>query len=144
MNYTDVKDPQWANAEHTIINCNVLFTDIGTLEPFTANPSDTGNPSSKQIFDECAVGIWGKVAEYIPPAPYIPTANDNKQTAIALLQQTDWTTIADVGNPQMANPYLANQTEFIAYRNLIRQIALNPVEGNLDWPALPAEDWQSA
>jgi hypothetical protein len=144
MNYTDVKNPQWVNAEHTLINCDVDFDDLNEqYVPFTANPSDTSNPSSKQIFDECAAGIWGDVAEYIPPPPYVPTADDNKQTAIALLQQTDWTSVADVGNPEMSNPYLANQTEFISYRNAVRQYAINPVEGNIDWPAMPQEDWQT-
>lgn len=71
------------------------------------------------------------------------SAEQNKQTAVLLLQQTDWTTIADVGNPQMSNPYLANQAEFIAWRNQIRQVALNPVAGNITFPEMPAENWQS-
>lgn len=145
MNYTQVKNPVWTNAEHTMIDCDVDFDDLNEeFVPFTANPLDTSNPNSAQIFFECANGIWGEVLPYIPPPPYVPTTDDNKQTAISLLQQTDWTTIADVGNPQMANPYLANQTDFIAYRNSVRQIALNPVAGNLDWPTLPDEVWQSA
>ena len=75
---------------------------------------------------------------YVPPAP---TADENKATAQSLLTATDWTTIADVGNPQMANPYLANQAEFIAYRNTIRQVAVYPVAGNLDWAIVPVEVW---
>ena len=76
-----------------------------------------------------------------PPAPVPPTASDNKATASGLLSATDWTTIADVGNPQMANPYLANQAEFITYRNTIRQIAVYPVAGNLTWATVPTEVW---
>ena len=77
-----------------------------------------------------------------PPAPPL-TAEQNKQTATGLLQATDWTTIADVGNPQMSNPYLANQAEFIAYRNAVRQYAVYPVAGNIDWAAIPQEVWQA-
>jgi len=144
MNYTDVKNPKWVNAEHTLIDCDVDFTDLNEqYVPFTADPSDTSNQSSKQIFDECASGKWGVVAEYVPPKPYVPSADDNKQIAINLLQQTDWTAAEDVGNPEKANPYLANQSEFIAYRNLIRQIAIYPVEGDIDWPVMPKEDWQT-
>jgi hypothetical protein len=77
---------------------------------------------------------------YVPPAI---TAETNKQTATSLLQATDWTTIADVGNPAMSNPYLANQAEFIAYRNSVRQYAIYPVAGNIDWPIVPQEDWQT-
>lgn len=75
---------------------------------------------------------------YVPPQA---TAEENKATATSLLQATDWTTIADVGNPQMSNPYLANQAEFIAYRNAVRAIAVYPTAGDLVWPVLPTEDW---
>jgi len=144
MNYTDVKNPQWANENHTVINCNVLFDDFSPeYLPFSANPSDTSNPNSQKIFNECFEGVWGSVAEYVPPPPYIPTSDENKQTAIALLQKTDWTAAEDVGNPAKANPYLANQNEFIDYRNVIRNIAINSVAGNIDWPVMPKEDWQT-
>lgn len=79
--------------------------------------------------------------QFIPPVPYVPTAEENKATAVSLLQATDWTTIADVGNAQMSNPYLANQAEFISYRNAIRQYAVYPEAGNIQWPKLPTEDW---
>ena len=82
--------------------------------------------------------IDGQYVAYIPPAP---TAEENKQTATQLLQATDWTTIADVGNPQLSNPYLANQAEFIAYRNAVRQYAVYPQAGNIDWPTIPVENW---
>ena len=78
---------------------------------------------------------------FLAPVVPVPTASDNKATASGLLSATDWTTIADVGNPQTANPYLANQSEFIAYRNAVRNMAVYPVEGNLTWPTVPVENW---
>ena len=60
-----------------------------------------------------------------------------------LLQDTDWTTAPDVIDPTKANPYLANSDDFIAYRNAVRQYAINPISGNIDWPELPAENWQT-
>ena len=75
----------------------------------------------------------------LPPAP--PTADENKATASQLLSATDWTTIADVGNPQLSNPYLANQADFLTYRNAVRQYAVYPVAGNITWPILPTENW---
>ena len=86
-----------------------------------------------------AMAAWTVANTPVPPTP--PTAEENKATAVGLLQATDWTTIADVGNPQMSNPYLANQAEFIAYRNTIRQIAVYPTAGDLVWPVVPTEDW---
>jgi len=140
MEYTSVTNPIWADAEHSAINCIVDFVDVGTV-PFTANPLDTSNPSSKQIFDECVAGDYGPVAEYIPPAPYVPTANDNKNTAVSLLQGTDWTQIPSVSDPSLSNPYLANKLAFDQYRNDVRQYAVYPVEGNVTWPTVPVENW---
>jgi hypothetical protein len=90
MNYTDVKNPQWVNAEHTLINCEVDFDDLNDqYVPFTANPSDTSNPSSKQIFDECVEGIWGSVSEYVePPVPeYVAPPEPTKAELLAQLQE---------------------------------------------------------
>jgi len=76
-----------------------------------------------------------------PPPPSPPTADENKQTAIYLLQQTDWTTIPDVSDSTKSNPYLANTNDFVTYRNAVRQYAVNPVAGNITWPTIPQEVW---
>jgi hypothetical protein len=75
------------------------------------------------------------------PDPLPPTAEQNKQTASNLLYQTDWTTIPDVADPQKTNPYLINPDEFIAYRNSLRAIAINPTEGYITWPTKPKAIW---
>ena len=80
-------------------------------------------------------------------ALWIPTqeANSkaaNKAIASSLLYGTDWTTIADIGLPT-ANPRLSNQSEFIAYRQVIRQIAVYPPAGEVTWPNSPTEVWVS-
>ena len=141
MNYTNVTNPKWSNPEHTTIDCEVTFDEIGIV-PFTANPLDTGNLSSKQIFDQCVAGDYGVVAEYVPPPPYIPTAEDNKNTAINLLQQTDWTTIADVSDPARSNPYLVNAADFVTYRNALRAIVFNPTYDAV-FPTKPTEQWST-
>lgn len=85
--------------------------------------------------------IENQFAKYEAPPP---TAEQNKQTAIDLLNQTDWTTIADVGNSDLSNPYLANQAEFIAWRSQIRAIAVNPTAGVMNvFYEMPAENWQT-
>ena len=65
----------------------------------------------------------------------------NKATASSLLASTDWTTIADVASPTN-NPYLANQADFIAYRNVIRAIAVYPPAGEIVWATPPTEVWK--
>ena len=78
----------------------------------------------------------------IEPNPiYIPSAEENKQTAIGLLQETDWATIADVSDPNLSNPYLSNAKAFIDYRNLIRPYTINPIAGNIDWATKPEPIW---
>ena len=78
---------------------------------------------------------------FIPPQPYIPTADQNKATATSLLQTTDWTQIPSVSDPSLSNPYLSNKLAFDQYRNDVRQYAVYPVEGNIDWPTTPTENW---
>ena len=66
---------------------------------------------------------------------------DCKKQASDLLYATDWTTIPDVANPEN-NPYLINQADFIAYRNQVRQLAVNPVVSPV-FPTKPTEQWSS-
>ena len=65
----------------------------------------------------------------------------NAQTAVGILNSTDWASISDVGSPSN-NPYLSNQSEFIAYRNVIRAIAVYPPAGQVTWPTPPTEVWE--
>jgi len=87
----------------------------------------------------CCLAIWTIANTPVPPSP--PTAEENKQTAINLLQQTDWTQIPSVSDPALSNPYLANKNAFDIYRNSVRQYALNPVAGDINWPVAPQEVW---
>ena len=87
------------------------------------------------------VGIGDSIDTPKPPYWGEPTAEQNKQTASELLYATDWTTIADVGNPQTSNPYLANQAEFITYRNTVRQYAVYPKPGIIGFPEVPQAHW---
>jgi hypothetical protein len=87
----------------------------------------------------CCLTKWTEANTPVPPSP--PTAEQNKQTAIYLLEKTDWTTIPDVSDPAKSNPYLSNANDFVTYRNAVRQIALNPVAGDITWPTLPQEVW---
>lgn len=67
---------------------------------------------------------------------------DCKAQATTILQATDWTSIADVGDPTKANPYLVNQAAFISYRSTVRNLAVNPVVDPV-FPTAPTEQWSS-
>ena len=63
-----------------------------------------------------------------------------KVQASKLLYETDWTTIPDVADSNVSNPYLMNQAEFVAYRSELRELAVHPV-ANPVWPIKPATQW---
>jgi len=90
---------------------------------------------------DCCLAVWTEANTPVPPSP--PTAEENKATAVSLLQQTDWTTIPDVSDPTKSNPYLSNANDFVLYRNAVRQYAINPVAGNINWSTMPTEVWTS-
>ena len=71
--YVGVRNPKWIDAQHTRVECEVNFKHVGFEEwtPFCADPADF-MPYSKQIFDECAAGKWGVVAEYVAPVDPSP------------------------------------------------------------------------
>jgi hypothetical protein len=87
----------------------------------------------------CCMAKWTESNAPIPPQP--PTAEQNKTIAVNKLQKTDWTTIPDVSDPLKSNPYLSNAQDFVTYRNAVRQYAINPVAGDINWPAVPQEVW---
>jgi hypothetical protein len=57
----------------------------------------------------------------------------NKDQAMKLLQETDWTQMPDVT--------LVNKDAFTAYRSELRAIALNPPVTVETWPTKPEEIW---
>lgn len=95
--------------------------------------------------DEITAGnynyINGQFVPVQPPAP--PTAEKNKEMASKLLYETDWTTIPDVADSTKSNPYLDNAQDFVAYRNSVRQIAINPTEGYVQWASKPTAVWKN-
>jgi hypothetical protein len=87
----------------------------------------------------CCMAKWTEANTPVPPQP--PTAEQNKQTAVEKLQATDWATIPDVADPAKSNPYLSNAQDFVTYRNAVRQYAVYPVAGDINWPVEPQEVW---
>ena len=114
----------------------IEFTDGTPNQPITVLPDWAINAESVwQVAYDASIAP--------PPAPLPPTADQNKALAASKLYQTDWTTISDVSDPSKSNPYLMNVADFTAYRNQIRQIAINPVAGNIDWVVEPTPKWSN-
>jgi hypothetical protein len=93
----------------------------------------------------------GQVTEtrhYLTPDEIAHYAEQQKQTnkaqAKQLLAESDWSTRPSVADKTLSNPYLANQLDFIAYQNALRQIVFNPPDTEINFPVYPNEDWQEA
>jgi hypothetical protein len=126
-------------------SCNIP-ADVHALQwQDTAGSIEFNTPVENQPITElpawasCCMTKWTEANTPVPPAP--PTAEQNKSTAVNKLQATDWTTIPDVGDSTKSNPYLSNVQDFVVYRNTVRQYAINPVAGDINWPTLPQEVW---
>jgi hypothetical protein len=120
----DVHALQWQDTAGWI-----EFKDPVPNQPITELP----------VWANCCMTKWAEANTPVPPLP--PAAQQNKANAVAKLQATDWTTIPDVSDPTKSNPYLSNVQDFVAYRNTVRQYAINPVAGTINWPTLPQEVW---
>ena len=136
MNYKQVKNPIWANAEHTVIDCEVDFDDLKEeFVPFSANLNDS-YAHTKQIFNECVEGKWGAIAEFVP---YVPTTTELTAQARAqrdaLLQEVD----SIVGNPlRWASFSQAQQTVWADYRQALLDVPQQPGFPNtINYPTKP-------
>lgn len=126
----------------TPLNVHALqWADVsGWIEFNDGTPNE--NITTLPVWAQNAEAAWAVANTPAPPPdPIPPTAEQNKQTAVNKLQATDWTTIPDVADPAKSNPYLSNAQDFVTYRNTIRQYAIYPVAGDINWPAVPQEVW---
>lgn len=129
--------------EGTPVNVHALqwFDVEGWLEFKDGSPNETITVLPDWALNAEAAWQTAYNAAHADPLP--PTAQDNKAIASQKLYDTDWTTIPDVSDPNKSNPYLVNPDEFIAYRNTIRQIAINPVAGDIVWATPPTAVWSN-
>jgi hypothetical protein len=69
---TSLKNPVWANAEQTLIDCVITTSQFGDEPlPFTADKNDV-EPHGRAIFAALAAGEYGDIAPYQPPSEQIP------------------------------------------------------------------------
>ena len=111
----------------------VFFTRLGEEVPFTASPVDIV-AHGREIFERCAAGEFGEVAEYVaPPAPTIEQlAFVAKLTRAKLLSDSDWTQLPDVPT--------ATKELWATYRQALRDITLQAEFPTvINWPSAPTQ-----
>lgn len=63
---TSLKNPRWADAEHTAIDCEITTSQFGDeVLPFTASPNDV-EPHGRSIFAKLVAGVFGNIEEFVP------------------------------------------------------------------------------
>jgi hypothetical protein len=127
----------------------VAYLTVSNIR-YTSSDYQTGQPEGQpnQILSWNTSALGAKPTQEQLDASYIvwqgqQVQEQNKTAASALLSATDWTAIPSVADPAQSNPYLTNQTEFIAWRNQIRAIAITPPTTPATFPAQPTEQWGS-
>tara|TARA_R110002126_G_scaffold286351_1_gene437999 strand:- start:621 stop:1031 length:411 start_codon:yes stop_codon:yes gene_type:complete len=129
MNYTNVTNPKWTSAEHTTIDCEVTFDEIGTV-PFTATPNDT-EEHGRDIYVKAIAGEFGVIAEWTPPTTEQLASNARGQRD-ALLAELD----SIVGNPlRWASFSSEQQTSWANYRQALLDVPQQAGFPNtINWP----------
>lgn len=120
-----------------MIDLEIDHPNLGWI-PFTARPDDV-EALGQELYAKAIAGDFGLIAPYV--APVMPSAA-NKAEAERRLASTDWVNQPDVYDPANT-PHLTNRDAFIAYRSALRAIAINPTEGNLEWPVEPSSMWST-
>ena len=124
MQFEQAKDPVWANAERTMIDCEINHPAYGWI-PFTASPDDV-EVYGREMF---ATLSQGDVAEYVPPKTE-ELAAAARADRNSLLTATDWTQAADV--PQ------ATKDKWAPYRQALRDVPEQlGFPNDIRWPVKP-------
>lgn len=123
-------------------NNYAIIKDQIVVNTAVAEPQYAQEQGWVELTGDAGIG-WRYIdGQFLPPPPP-DYSEENKQQAVALLQETDWTSIPDVANPQYSNPYLMNQDAFLAYRSQVRAIAINPPTTLAVFPEQPKAIWSN-
>jgi hypothetical protein len=77
---TSVSNPRWANAEQTVIDCEITTSQFGDeVLPFTASPNDT-EAHGRAIFADLVAGKYGPISEYVASPESVQPQVEGAQT----------------------------------------------------------------
>lgn len=111
------------------------FDNTGWIE-YTDKPNETISDIDQF---QSAIDLWN-VENEKSNSEYVNTAEDNKNSAIGRLSETDWVELNSVSD-STKSIYLVNKNDFDSYRIDLRAICINPQAGNITFPTKPNEVW---
>ncbi len=77
---TSLTNPRWANAEQTMIDCNIATSQFGNeILPFTAAQNDV-EAHGRAIFADLVAGTYGPIVKYVPPPEPVQPVTEGAQT----------------------------------------------------------------
>lgn len=125
IEYTNARNPVWANAQQTTIDIEVNFEHLDEeYVLFTADPLDV-EAHSVEIYNRAVAGDFGAIADYTPPADI--TGADAmtmlREERDALLTASDWMVLAD---------RTATDAQ-LAYRQALRDLPSNYPNAYKTW-----------
>lgn len=81
---TSLRNPRWANAEQTMIDCEITTSQFGDeVLPFTASVNDV-EAHGRGIFADIVAGKYGQIADYVPP-PVMTAATSSGEIPASVL-----------------------------------------------------------
>lgn len=82
---TSLTNPRWADEAHTMIDCEITTSQFGNeVLPFTANQNDC-EAHGRGIFADIVAGVYGAIAEYVPPPPQSTTTQPSGEVPQSVL-----------------------------------------------------------
>jgi hypothetical protein len=137
MKYKEVRNPTWADAEHTVINCEIDFDDlVEEFVEFTASPNDT-HPHGIEIYQKCIAGEFGEIAEYVEPV----ISSEEKALRIRMQREGFFMKLDQL----VSNPFRwgdltdEQQQEVVAYRQALLDITnQDSFPESVVWPETPS------
>ena len=73
MNLTNIRNPIYGDADHTVINV-IVDTDEYRDIPFTASPNDPLQ-HGVNLYNELISGVYGIITSYVAPSTTQPTVS---------------------------------------------------------------------
>jgi len=133
MKFKTVRNPKWANAAQTRLECEVDFDDlVEEFVPFLAVASGD-YPHTHEIFARCVAGEFGVVAPYTPPADCV-----GEQALSMVRAERDRLLTTEV-DPMVTNPLrwadltAEQQTAWTNYRRALLDITTTYPNPSFIW-----------
>lgn len=124
QNFAEIKAPQWANTEQTMLDLQVRPEGSETFVPYCAMVC--GEQQATDLFNRAVAGEFGEVAP-VSAARYEVKVRGQRDV---LLQASDWSQLPDV--PQ------GLKDQWAAYRQALRDIpSQSGFPFNVTWPTSP-------